>query len=329
MAKHATDDTTETKKRGARGSASSMKVKREAVEVKIPRKRMAPRQVLTTVVVVFFAILMAASVLMPSLAQVFSSNAQRRQAEEEYAAAQAAAGSSGSAASASYDLSTVDGVIDAYSQIITSAEEKLAADPENLARILNVAQAYMNCAYNAAQLASTDEEATKVVTYFQTAEDYFDQYLAIKETDAVKVDRALCELYQGNVEEAVTELRAITAASPGYAPAWMNLGMAYEVVSMNDAAIAAYGKAQETDPTNEYGARLFATNRIQQLQSSMTSEELSYETDDTSTESNGVLDLWSDLSSGASSSSSSSQESGEADGATTGEATDEAPEQGE
>jgi len=203
-------------------------------------------------VIVFFAILMVVSMLLPSFAQVFSSNSQERQAEEQ---TEAPSYGSDEEVSSSTSMTSVDGVFSAYADEISSLEDKLSGDPDNLAYLLNLGQAYMGAAYQASNYASTDQDATRISEAFDTAIGYFDQYLALQDSAAVKVDTA----------GAVSALEQVTTESPDYGPAWANLGLAYEVTGDTSKAKAAYKQAEEADPDDTYGSYTFAEQRLSQL----------------------------------------------------------------
>ena len=66
-------------------------------------------------------------------------------------------------------------------------------------------------------------------------------------------------------------MKDLTASAPDYGPAWANLGMLYEASGDNDSAKAAYAKAQQTDPDDEYGAKSYATQRLQSMESAQNS----------------------------------------------------------
>lgn len=260
-------------KKGSKKSASRMKptaaakkdaVAQEAAEKKDQKKgrKRDVKKIATTVVIVFFAILMVVSMLLPSFAQVFSSNSQARQAEEQ---TEAPSYGSDEEVSSSTSMTSVDGVFNAYADEISSLEDKLSGDPDNLAYILNLGQAYMGAAYQASNYASTEQDATRISEAFDTAIGYFDQYLALQDSAAVKVDRALCQLYKGDTAGAVSALEQVTTESPDYGPAWANLGLAYEVTGDTSKAKAAYKQAEEADPDDTYGSYTFAEQRLSQL----------------------------------------------------------------
>lgn len=115
---------------------------------------------------------------------------------------------------------------------------------------------------------STDADTSHANELLSTAVKYYDEYLAIKDSDAVRVDKALCAYYQEDGTSALQQLKELTESSPDYGPAWANLGLVYEASGDDDSAKAAYAKAQETDPNDEYGAKTYATQRLASMESS-------------------------------------------------------------
>lgn len=304
MARHDSNETTQDKqtrrgvsKRSASRlrPASSARRQSESKTSSTGKKRNA-RHLMAAAVIVLFAVLMALSLMLPSLAQIFSSNhdAQQAEAEAQRAATQGSSGS-GSAATSS-DLTTVDGIFSAYSEEIATLETKLADDPENLAHLLHCGQAYMECARSASQYAQSDADAEKITAYFKKATQYFDAYLKLNDSEAVRVDHALCELYQGHTETAISELKDLSQASPEYGPAWANLGLAYETAGDVASARQAYVKAQEADPDDEYGSYSYAAARIAQIdQAAASAAERATTDEDAETDSSGAASLQNDL----------------------------------
>lgn len=255
------------------------------------KKKRDARKVATSVIIVFFAILMAVSMMLPSFAQIFSSNRAAEQADSETTTPSYG---SNEDVSATTNTTSVDGVFNSYADEISSLEGKLSGDPNNLAYLLNLGQAYMSCAYQASQYASTDEDAARIKQFFDNAISYFDQYLALQDSSAVKVDRALCQLYEGDTSGSISALEQVTADDPNYGPAWANLGLAYEVTGDTSKAKAAYKKAEEADPDDTYGSYTFAEQRLTQInQSDAQSAEqaINGSTDSSSTDATGVSGL--------------------------------------
>ncbi|MEE8705056.1 MAG: tetratricopeptide repeat protein [Olsenella sp.] len=238
----------------------------------------------TKVIVIVFAVIMAASMMLPSFVSIFASQAQGSEDSST------SADSSSSDASSASDSSSADSSADAslegvpeslqptaskYAPTVSSLESKLSSDPNNLATLLNLAQDYMSWGYTSLSSSTTDEETTYSTGLLQKAVEYYDRYLALNDSSAAKVDRALCEFYAGSTEAAQADLEQVTVDDPGYGPAWANLGMLYEYAGDTDKATEAYQKAVDADPDDEYGAKSFANQRLIQIKASSTSSSSS------------------------------------------------------
>ena len=229
--------------------ADSPKQQAEKVEQK---KRGNVRKVLTTIVVVLFAILMGASLILPSCAQIAASNS---------------AATSGSETT----ISSVDDVVSLYSSTLTSLEDTLADDPDNLDNLMNCGTAYLECGTYAGYYATTDDEVSQVNELLTKAEGYFDDYLEIEDSDTVRVYHALCKLYQSDYTAAQNELEETTEAYPECGLAWAYLGLVQEIEGDTDTARTSYETAMECDPDDEDGAYSLASTRIEALDSSESS----------------------------------------------------------
>ncbi len=239
----------------------------------------------TKVIVIVFAVIMAASMMLPSFVSIFANQAQGT--EDSSADADASTSDSGSTdASSSADAdagagessdASLDGVPEnlrstagKYAPTVSSLEAKLSSDPNNLAALLNLAQDYMSWGYTSLKSSTTDEETSYSTGLLQKAVGYYDRYLALNDSSAAKVDRALCEFYAGSADAAQADLEKVTAEDAGYGPAWANLGMLYEYAGDTDKASEAYQKAVDADPDDEYGAKTFANQRLIQIKASST-----------------------------------------------------------
>jgi len=154
---------------------------------------------------------------------------------------------------------------------VASLESKLANDPNNLATLLNLGRDYMQWGYQVVYNGTTDADTTHGNDLLDKAISYFDQYLALNDSNSVKVDSALCLLYKGDTSGAISALQQITTDSPDYGPAWANLGLAYEISGDSTSALSAYQQAETTDADDEYGAKSYAEKRIAAINSSTTS----------------------------------------------------------
>lgn len=217
------------------------------------------------VVIVLFAVLMALSLMLPSLAAIFGSSSS--DSSESTQTSSSSSDSSADSTSTASDT-TVEGADAKYGAEVEPLEEKHSADPTDLATLLNLGKDYMAWGVRVRYYGSTDDDTTHANELLSKAVGYYDEYLALKDSDAVKVDRALCAYYQEDTASATEQLEALTESSPDYGPAWANLGMLYEAAGDTDAAKDAYTRAQAADADDAYGAKTYATQRLSAIQSS-------------------------------------------------------------
>lgn len=235
----------------------------------------------TKVIIIIFAVLMAGSMMLPSLVSIFGTQNTSSQDTNAQSSDTSSSSDSSSDSQDGQDESSdasLEGVPEnlkstasSYQPVISSLEAKLDQDPKNLAAILNLAQNYMSWGYTSLRSSSTDEETSYSQGLLKTAISYYDQYLALNDSSAAKVDRALCEYYLGENDAAQSDLEALTQADASYGPAWANLGMLYESAGDTDKATDAYQKAIDADADDAYGAKSFATQRLVSLKASASS----------------------------------------------------------
>ena len=79
------------------------------------------------------------------------------------------------------------------------------------------------------------------------------------------VNRALAQLYMGDVTAAQASLEGVVASYPQNAEAWANLGMIYELTNPDGAAVA-YERAIAADPDDETGAKSYAEGRLEAIE---------------------------------------------------------------
>lgn len=250
------------------------------------------------IIVGVFAVVMALSMMLPSLAPIFAGNDSSSQTDEQADEAntdektdeQTEEAKPDEAKPADSELDKTIATVPENDTLKNLAEQnktkvdkfgkRLEEDPNNLAALLNLGQTYMNWGYSARYSSSTDEETAYSEALVKKAMEYFDRYLALRASDAVSVQRALCNYYVGNTDEAVSSLTKLCEEKPDYAMGWANLGMLYEQQYDQSKALEAYAKAVETDPNDEYGAKSYAEQRIQSINSAnanfneLTNEEL-------------------------------------------------------
>lgn len=195
------------------------------------------------VVIVLFIIVFALSTLAGALASVFQG--QQTQTADQ-----------------SQEDVTIESLDEDYQPVISDLEAKVAENAEDTASLLALGRYYFSWGASVAQLAQVDSETSHANELLGKAVEYYDRYLELEDSDAARVDRALCFYYEGDTTTALNDLEEITQSSPDYAPAWANLGMLYEVRGDTDSAKSAYQKAAELDPDDEYNAKTFAEQRL-------------------------------------------------------------------
>lgn len=269
-----------------------------------PKKELGgPRQMSTgtKVIIAIFAVFMAVSMMLPSLAPIFASGRTEEdeaQSGEEAADQQDAEGTEeGDEEDADSDATesdekkaeegkaeetdipavpeneTLKNLAEQHTSTVEKFQKRLEEDPNNLAALLNLGQEYMNWGYSARYSSTTDEETAYAEAIVNKAIGYYNRYLALHDSDSVKIQLALCNYYLGKTEEAVASLTTFTEEHPENPLGWANLGMLYEQQYEQDKAIEVYQKAIETDPNDEYGAKSYADEHIASINASRTSFE--------------------------------------------------------
>lgn len=247
------------------------------------------------VVVIIFIVVFALSTLAGALASVFQSQQQSQSVE--------------------YNVEYFDNM---YEDTVADLESTVEQNPDDSASLLTLANDYYTWGSYVSMLATTDDETSHGLDLFGKAVERYDQYLGLvgddtssDDVNSARVSRAMCLYYQGQTDEALSALEELTQSSEdfSYAPAWADLGLLYEYSGSTDKAIAAYQRAIECDPDDEAGAKSYAEQRLESLQSG-DSDDAS-DTDDSSaadasSSDTGAADASSDASSDSASSSDAS-----------------------
>ena len=119
------------------------------------------------IVIIFFAVVLVVSLCLP----FFSGCTQRFNSTSGDDAQDSAQNDSTSS-------NTVSGVEAQYSTLISSLTEKLEGDPDSLAYLANLGNAYMNSGLAMMAASDADSFAEKVEASFASAVGYYDRYLA-------------------------------------------------------------------------------------------------------------------------------------------------------
>ena len=157
---------------------------------------------------------------------------------------------------------TVASVDAQYATVISELDSRLAEDPESLVALANLGNNYMEwgSALQGASDAADNEEHVHEV--FEKAVGYYDRYLALNDSKAVTVNRAICEYYAGSEDLAIADLEEFVASDDTFSPAWVNLGQFYESAGRIDEARAAYNSALEAEIVDSYNMAYYAQLRL-------------------------------------------------------------------
>lgn len=216
------------------------------------------------IVIIFFAVVLVVSLCLP-----FFSGCTQRSSSTSNDDAQ------DSAQSDSTSSNTVSGVEAQYSTLISSLTEKLEGDPDSLAYLANLGNAYMNSGLAMMAASDADSFAEKVEASFASAVGYYDRYLEIasdgsdaadqESINTVSLKKALCQYDMGDTEQAVKAVEDLVADQPDYAMGWYELGTLYEQEGDSEKAREAYNKAVEADGDASSMASLNAQFRLMVL----------------------------------------------------------------
>ena len=221
-----------------------------------------------------FAVLMALSMMLPSIAAIVGNGGSAdssSQSDTQSSDSDSSDQSSDSSSDSSDSSDAVTKADDKYQPLVSTLEQKLSSDSQNLATLLNLGKDYMAWGVTVRYSGTTDDATSHANELLEKAISYYDQYLGLKDSGAVRVDRALCQYYEGDTTAATSALEQLTQDMPDYGPAWANLGMLYESAGNSDQARQAYEKAEEADADDEYGAKTYATQRIASMDSASSS----------------------------------------------------------
>ena len=231
-----------------------------------------------------FAVIMALSMMLPSLAPIFAGDeAEEETTEQVDDEAQTEASEDADAEDKKKEEVKVPGADDVpdnetlQSLAETNTEEakkyleRLQADENNLAAILNLGQTYMNWGYSAISSSSTDDETAYSKSLLTTSMEYFDRYLELNDSATVKIDRALAQYYAGDTDAAIKALEKVCEEYPENPLAQAQLGYLYESQYDTEKATEAYRKAVELDADEQYGVKSYANQRIIALNSKVDS----------------------------------------------------------
>ncbi len=261
------------------------------------------------IVLILFIILMALSMMLPSLSLIFSSSSSSQDQQQEQSSDSSTSSDSSSDSS---DDNSVDAIDARYQALVDEQQKKLDSDSSNLAALLNMGEDYMKwgaalqsassstTSSSSSDSSSSDSSSTDDTAHatdiFNQAIATFDKYLALNDSSAVKLEKAMCQYYAGDTDSAIATLEALTQSDSNYGPAWARLGILYQAKGDTDSAKNAYNKAIAVEPDDEYGSKTLAEQQLASI-GSRESAPTSSSSDTSSSSSSTASDLASTLSS--------------------------------
>ncbi|MBU5899883.1 hypothetical protein JVW24_22475, partial [Vibrio cholerae O1] len=79
----------------------------------------------------------------------------------------------------------------------------------DLAALLNLGNAYYTRGQLAFNKAKTTQDKQAAASSFAKAQSYFDSYLTLKDSKAVRVSKAMCAFYQGDAASALQQIQTV------------------------------------------------------------------------------------------------------------------------
>lgn len=220
------------------------------------------RKPLIVVAVVLASLIMAISILLPSLSAVIEAFTSSDETATTTEVETVDAESEDAADSMQGYIDTVD---ERYSATADSLKAKVEADGSDKASLINLANTYYTWGTAVNNYASSDEQKAHVTELLNNAITYYDQYLALGDSGAAYVNRALCQYYIGDTDAAREALEKYVVTNASYAPAWSNLGMMYNAAGETEKALQAYNNVLTVDPNDEYGLKSNAQSQVDSL----------------------------------------------------------------
>ncbi len=253
------------------------------------------------VVIVLFAVILVVSMCVPFISSCTVTGSS-------------ADSSDSSDTSTSTATTTVASVKQQYSSIISSLEDKLAADEDNTTAMASLGNNYMDMAAAMRSASDASDNSDEVEAAYAKAAEYYEQYLAKASSQAVTVDHAVCLFYGGSADEAVSELSEyVQGDGAEYAMAWYNLAIMHYTGDTPDyaSAVEEFNKAAELDSDGSAGINMYAQIYAQLAQSSLDAENEESDdsadadtTSETSTDADAASDATADADEAATATSS-------------------------
>lgn len=221
------------------------------------------RRPLVLAAVIVCAIIMVVSILLPSLSSIVSGMSSGKKNKEASEATSTTA-----PASVQSMIETLD---ERYTKNTSALEDKLAANPGDMATTINLANSYYQWATDAQSYASSDDDQAHVKDLFTKAMNHYDEYLKQGDSVSAKASRAMCQYYLGDTDGGQSALESLVADNASSPLAWYNLATIYQKEGNTQKATDAYSKVLETDAQDAYGLKNTVTSKLSSLTSAAAS----------------------------------------------------------
>lgn len=201
------------------------------------------------VIVIVVCVILALAMTIPSIA-VLLSGANRDEAETEQQQEQVVEEAPGVP-----DATTSVADTDAYFQELTDAlTQTVAENPDNTTALRQLGNSYFDWARALTEYHADDAEAVaSAQQHWTQAVETYQAYLEISPSSAIAVDCAIATYYSGDVDGAISQLQTVTADTPDYVQAWLNLGVFSAEQGQTDTARDAFQHVLDLDPNDTMG----------------------------------------------------------------------------
>lgn len=175
---------------------------------------------------------------------------------------------------------TVEAVRGRYASIIERQEKKLQENPQNTTAMASLGHNYMDMASAISQVSDGTDTSAAAKEAYDKAIEYFDMYLEIEDSPAIRIDRDTCLFNSDRADEAVADLyKYATGVGAENANVWFNLGYMYMSQGDYESSVAAFQKASELDADGSKG--VYSSAMVyQSLAQQMLDSELEVTTED-------------------------------------------------
>jgi tetratricopeptide (TPR) repeat protein len=156
-----------------------------------------------------------------------------------------------------------------YDPQVQSWNAVLASNPASYTVLVRLGTTHYDYAVELSKLVSQNSTVAALPAEAQwvASKDAFKKAVkANKKADpGVLVDYSVATFYSGETTEAIKIAAGVAKTTPGFAPAYFNLGIFYEALGSNVLAIEAYQKYLVLDPTGKTGNADYVKQQLKTL----------------------------------------------------------------